>query len=72
MSYRICHHIIRAQLRIEQKLDQLNKVFEKYPSIIAVVVFESYNTPYYNQNSNIDFGIIYDEDKSLKKVSLTF
>ncbi|WP_420840516.1 hypothetical protein [Caldicoprobacter algeriensis] len=35
-------------------------------------MFESYNTPYYNQNSNIDFGIIYDEDKSLKKVSLTF
>ncbi|MFO7153553.1 MAG: nucleotidyltransferase domain-containing protein [Caldicoprobacter oshimai] len=46
-------------VRIEQKLDQLNEVFEQYPNIIAVIVFGSYNTPYYNQNSDIDFGIIY-------------
>jgi len=53
------HDKMDNPVRIEQKLDQLNEVFEQYPNIIAVIVFGSYNTPYYNQNSDIDFGIIY-------------
>jgi len=47
--------------RIEEKLDKLCETFKNYNKIIGVLIFGSYNTSYYNERSDIDFGIIYND-----------
>lgn len=45
---------------IEGLADILNMTFKDYDHIVCVILFGSYNTEYYNQNSDLDFAVVYD------------
>ena len=49
-------------LRIEEKMHQLTAYDSSEPIILGVLIFGSYGTEYYNERSDIDFGIIFDDD----------
>lgn len=45
---------------VEKLTDKLGMVFKDYDKILCVILFGSYNTEYYNRNSDLDFAIVYD------------
>lgn len=44
----------------------LRELFSRNPRIIAVILFGSYNTPYYTDRSDLDFGVVYDGPVDLR------
>ncbi len=43
-------------------MHQLTAYVSSEPIILGVLIFGSYGTEYYNERSDIDFGIIFDDD----------
>lgn len=58
--------IMGKLLRIEDKFQQLSAYFSAEPIILGVLIFGSYYTDYYNERSDIDFGIIYDDGRNVQ------
>lgn len=48
-----------------KECEQLQQFFSRNKNIVGVYIFGSYNTEYYNDNSDIDFGIVFDEKVEL-------
>ncbi len=41
------------------KLNKLGEYFKKNKNIIGIIIFGSYGSIYYSDNSDIDFGVVY-------------
>lgn len=52
---------------IEKEISELKLYLSKNSNVIAFYIFGSYGTKWQNQNSDIDFAILYDKDISLKE-----
>lgn len=50
---------------IEKQLPALKDLFNRHPEIIAVILFGSYKTPFYNERSDLDFGLFFDRPVDL-------
>lgn len=51
---------------LSKKIPELRNLFQRYPEIIAAVLFGSYKTPFFNERSDLDFGLIFDRPVDLK------
>ncbi|MFA7204303.1 MAG: nucleotidyltransferase domain-containing protein [Candidatus Caldatribacteriota bacterium] len=52
---------------VEKEINELILYLTKNSNVIAFFIFGSFGTQYQNQNSDIDFAILYDKDITLKE-----
>lgn len=52
---------------ISKELEKLKSYLSDNPNIIAFYLFGSYGTEYQNQNSDIDFAVLYNKNVSLEE-----
>lgn len=52
---------------ISKELEKLKSYLSDNPSIIAFYLFGSYGTEYQNQNSDIDFAVLYNKNVLLEE-----
>ncbi|WP_026486308.1 type VII toxin-antitoxin system MntA family adenylyltransferase antitoxin [Caldanaerobius polysaccharolyticus] len=50
---------------IQNEISAINSCLQKNPNIIALYIFGSYGTAYYNKFSDIDFAVLYDKIPTL-------
>jgi len=58
---------MRNLKNVEKEIDELILYLSKNSNVIAFFIFGSFGTQYQNQNSDIDFAILYDKDVTLKE-----
>lgn len=52
-------------INLEQQILELTNLFREYSQVVCVVLFGSYNTQFFNQNSDLDFGVVFDRPVDL-------
>ena len=58
---------MRNLKNVEKEIDELKLYLSKNSNVIAFFIFGSFGTQYQNQNSDIDFAILYDKNVTLKE-----
>ena len=58
---------MRNLKNVEKEINELILYLSKNSNVIAFFIFGSFGTQYQNQNSDIDFAILYDKDVTLKE-----
>ena len=58
---------MRNLKNVEKEIDELILYLSKNSNVIAFFIFGSFGTQYQNQNSDIDFAILYDKDVTFKE-----
>ncbi len=53
------------QIDLTKQIQELRSLFQRHPEIIAAILFGSYNTPFFNERSDLDFGLIFDRSVEL-------
>ena len=53
------------KINIQARLTELPTIFAHYPQITGVILFGSYDTPFFTAESDLDFGVVYSQSVEL-------